>query len=79
MRHLFVAGFDFGTSYSKVVLRDQLTNVAKAVTFGSDQRSGLLPSFVRVGNRVFYGPECTGGVLIISYPKLIATDAASGS
>jgi hypothetical protein len=76
MRHFFVAGFDFGTSYSKVVLRDQLTGVAKAVTFGS-QASGLFPSFVRIDKGVLFGPECCEGKLILSYPKLIATDAAS--
>lgn len=78
VKHFFVAGFDFGTSYSKVVLRDQLTNVAKAVTFGGD-RSGLLPSFVRVQQGVVAGPDGGDMGLLVSYPKLIATDALSGS
>lgn len=77
MRHFFVAGFDFGTSYSKVVVRDQLTGVAKAVTFG-DSRSGLFPSFVRVRPGIITGPDGSGDGLLLSYPKLIATDAASG-
>jgi hypothetical protein len=76
MNHFFVAGFDFGTSYSKVVLRDQLTGVAKAVTFGPKDL-GLFPSFVRIGEGEVIGPEGQGGKLILSYPKLIATDAAS--
>jgi hypothetical protein len=78
MNHLFVAGFDFGTSYSKVVVRDQLTNVAKAVTFGSN-RSGLLPSFVRARQGVISGPDGGDDGLLLSYPKLIATDAASAA
>lgn len=77
MRHLFVAGFDFGTSYSKVVVRDQLTNVAKIVTFGSISRSGLFPSYVRVSDRVLHGPEAASDGFVVSYPKLIATDAAA--
>lgn len=76
MKHFFVAGFDFGTSYSKVVLRDQLTGLAKAVTFGPSI-SGLFPSFVRINDGVVLGPEANGGKLTLSYPKLIATDAAT--
>ncbi|MEK7950447.1 hypothetical protein [Luteolibacter soli] len=78
MNFFFVAGFDFGTSYSKVVLRDQFTGVAKVVTFGKSA-SGLLPSLVRVGDSQVAGP---GGLeqkgILLSYPKLIAADAASG-
>jgi len=75
MKHFFVAGFDFGTSYSKVVLRDQLTGVAKAVTFG-EKESGLLPSFVGVGDGILVGPESQKWELLLPYPKLIAADAA---
>jgi len=77
MKHLFVAGFDFGTSYSKVVLRDQLTGETKVVTFGPEC-VGLLPSHLVVHNDNLYGP--LDGVVgdIISYPKLIAADIAEG-
>lgn len=78
MNFLFVAGFDFGTSYSKVVLRDQFSGVAKVVTFG-EQRDGLFPSYLRVAQEKIGGP---GGLekdgLLLSYPKLITADAASG-
>jgi len=77
MKHLFVAGFDFGTSYSKVVLRDQLTGETKVVTFGPEC-VGLLPSHLLVHDNNLYGP--LDGVVgdIISYPKLIAADIAEG-
>lgn len=77
MKHLFVAGFDFGTSCSKVVLRDQVTGVAKAVTFGSDEL-GLLPSLLRVHHNNIHGPLDDVAGEIISYPKLIAADIAEG-
>jgi len=79
MNHLFVAGFDFGTSYSKVVLRDRLTNVAKVVTFGPGDNLALFPSYLRVLPEGLAGPESDAPGLIVSYPKLIATDAASAS
>ena len=76
MRHFFIAGFDFGTSYSKVVLRDQLTGVAKVVTFGAS-RSGLLPSFVSVAKNSVIGPDGEREKLTLHYPKLIAADVAA--
>jgi hypothetical protein len=78
MNHFFVAGFDFGTSYSKVVLRDQLTGVAKVVTFGPNA-TWVFPSFVSVGYGKIYGPESNEGLVTLSYPKLIAADADSKS
>ena len=74
MNHLFVAGFDFGTSYSKVVVRDQLTGLAKAVTFGEKER-GLLPSFVSVKEETILSPLSRDQGLLLPYPKLIAADA----
>lgn len=75
MSFFFIAGFDFGTSYSKVVLREQNTGLAKAVTYGPDA-SGLFPSFVRIGKNVVVGPETISLALMLTYPKLIAADAA---
>lgn len=77
MKHVFIVGFDFGTSYSKVVVRDQLTGVAKAATFGAERR-GLLPSFVRFEAERLSSPLEEGGGRMISYLKLIAADAAGG-
>lgn len=77
MSYFFVAGFDFGTSHSKVVLREQRQGVAKAVTFG-EAGEGLFPSFVRISKHTLAGPESGQGDLVLSYPKLIAADAASG-
>lgn len=77
MKHFFVAGFDFGTSCSKVVLRDQLTGAGKAVTFGQEAL-GLLPSVVHIGTREVCGPLSPHGVPLY-FPKLIAADCAAGS
>jgi len=77
MNFFFVAGFDFGTSYSKVVIRDQLSGVAKAVTFGPSY-GGLFPSFVRMENNGVFGPETPANGTLVSYPKLLAADAATG-
>lgn len=79
MNYLIVAGFDFGTSYSKVVLQDQLTKKQKVVTFGDDY-GALFPSCVYIGDEWISGPEeyYEEGELV-SYPKLLAADAATGS
>lgn len=79
MNYLIVAGFDFGTSYSKVVLQDQLTKEQKVVTFGDDV-GALFPSCAYVGDGWISGPEVyyEGGELV-SYPKLLAADAATGA
>lgn len=78
MNHLFVAGFDFGTSYSKVVLRDQFTKeLAKPVTFGRSG-IGLLPSFVWTDGRRFACPLHEGVGKRVGYLKLLAADAVAG-
>jgi hypothetical protein len=76
MNHFFVAGFDFGTSYSKVVLRDQLTGLAKVATFGPKDNA-VFPSFVSIGKETVFGPELNQGLVTLSYPKLVAADAVS--
>ena len=78
MNHFFVAGFDFGTSYSKVVLRDQLTSYHKVVTFGRSKR-GLLPSFVWSEGTSVKGPFSKSSGERLSYLKLLAADAAFGT
>jgi len=77
MKHLLVAGFDFGTSYSKVVLREQMTDRAKPVTFDAAE-SVLFPSFVRIGRNSLFGPDSQDDGIVLPYPKLLAADAASG-
>jgi hypothetical protein len=78
MNHFFVVGFDFGTSYTKVVVRDQITRLAKPVVFG-EGGVGLLPSFVRAKDSLLAGPlDARDGGSLITYPKLIAADAVSG-
>lgn len=76
MNFFFVAGFDFGTSYSKVVVQDQLTGIQKVVTFGEDL-GALLPSCLRVGEGWISGPEGNYDGLMVSYPKLLAADAVT--
>jgi hypothetical protein len=80
MKLFLVAGFDFGTSYSKVVLRDFLNEkLAKAVTFGT-AASGLMPSYVRVSEGLVSGPTNSREKgLMLSYPKLIAADVSTSS
>jgi len=78
MKHFFVAGFDFGTSYSKVVIQDQNTRIQKVVTFGDDV-GALFPSCVYVGEDWISGPDGMYEGILVTYPKLVAADAASGS
>ena len=77
MNHFFVAGFDFGTSYSKVVLRDQLTKLGKAVTFGRDGE-GLFPSFVWCDGKTIGSPVGETFGERVPYLKLLAADSAMG-
>lgn len=76
MNHFFVAGFDFGTSYSKVVLRDQLTKLGKAVTFG-DEGEGLFPSFVWCDGEKIGSPIGEAFGERVPYLKLLAADSAT--
>ncbi len=77
MNHFFVAGFDFGTSYSKVVLRDQLTKLGKAVTFGSEGE-GLFPSFVWCDGKRVGSPLGQPFGERVPYLKLMAADSTTG-
>ena len=74
MKFFFVAGFDFGTSYSKVVIQDQLAKIQKVVIFGQEH-SALFPSYVRVSKGRISGPDGDAKGEIVSYPKLLAADA----
>lgn len=77
MSHYFVAGFDFGTSYSKVVVRDQLTRLGKAVTFGKDGQ-GLFPSFVWCDGNSIGSPVGKPFGERVPYLKLLAADSTTG-
>jgi hypothetical protein len=71
--HVFIAGFDFGTSYSKVVVRDLITERFKIVVFSPDD-SGLYPSFVLFDGDRYFPPGSSRPGTIISYLKLLAAD-----
>lgn len=74
MKFFFVAGFDFGTSYSKVVIQDQLTKIQKVVIF-EHEHSALFPSYVKISKGRISGPDGDTKGVIVSYPKLLAADA----
>lgn len=76
MSFLFVAGFDFGTSYSKVVIQDQRSSLKKVIIF-DNEHGALFPSFLRIGEGWISGPEGNYEGLVVPYPKLVAADAAS--
>jgi hypothetical protein len=78
MNHIFIAGFDFGTSYSKVVIRDLMSDLYKFVTFGPE-RTGLLPSFVRAGTKFIRGPFAERRGKQAAYLKLLAADHVLGT
>lgn len=54
--HFLVAGFDFGTRYSKVVLKEQNTGVAEPVAFESNNPF-LFPSHVRLESGYLMPPS----------------------
>ena len=74
MNYFFVAGFDFGTSYSKVVIQEQLTKIQKVVIF-DQEHCALFPSYVKVNKGRISGPNDDAKGTIVSYPKLLAADA----
>lgn len=55
-RHFLVAGFDFGTRFSKVVIRDQNTQVSKVVAFPS-KSPALYPSCLCLKDGMIFPPE----------------------
>ena len=77
-RHILVAGFDFGTRFSKVILRDQNTQVTKVVTFPS-KFPALYPSCICLKDGRMLPPEQrTEDGQMLHYLKMIAGHCWAG-
>jgi hypothetical protein len=77
-RHFIVAGFDFGTSYTKVVLREQNTEHAVVVRFNG-YADGLLPSLVGFDGTSLLPPSGKNTCYQIPYLKMLAAHVAAGT
>jgi len=78
-RYVVVAGIDFGTSFTKVVLRDNNTPGSKAVVVPFPQRpDGLLPSLVGIQGDKLMAPTFPEGVDYVPYLKMLAAHIAGG-
>lgn len=78
-RYLLVAGVDFGTSFTKVVIRDNSTtgSAALVVTFPLHE-TGLLPSLVGLQDDNLLPPAFLGESSRVPYLKMLAAHAAAG-
>jgi len=78
-RYLLIAGVDFGTSFTKVVVRDTNTPTqdAAVVTFPGHV-DGLLPSLVGIGRDCLTPPAALGDSAAVPYLKMLAAHAANG-
>jgi hypothetical protein len=78
-RYLLVAGVDFGTSFTKVVLRDNNTpgQNAVVVTFPG-HADGLLPSLVGISRGCLMPPAALGESAKVPYLKMLAAHVANG-
>ncbi len=78
-RYLLIAGIDFGTSFTKVVLRDNNTpgSSAVVVTFPG-HADGLLPSLVGIGRDCLTPPAALGESAKVPYLKMLAAHVANG-
>src|SRR5258706_7152798 len=77
-RYFLVAGVDFGTSYSKVVLRDQTTREAAAVFF-AQHPDGLLESLIGINKDRLVPPGAVADYPCVPYLKMLAAHAANGA
>jgi hypothetical protein len=77
-RHFIIAGFDYGTSYSKVVLREQNTGRSVVVKFNGFP-DGLLPSLIGFDGRNLLPPSLNHHSSQIPYLKMLAAHAAFGT
>jgi hypothetical protein len=77
-RYFIVAGFDFGTSFSKVVLREQNTGNSVVVRFNG-RPDGLLPSVVGYDGTNFLPPSEHTECYQIPYLKMLAAHVATGT
>lgn len=78
-RYILVAGVDFGTSFTKVVLRDNNTpgQNAEVVTFPG-HADGLLPSLVGIKHDCLVPPARLGDSAKLPYLKMLAAHVANG-
>ena len=79
-RHLIVAGIDFGTSFTKVVLRDNNTSgsTARVATFPGHS-DGLLPSLLGIKGESLVPSEARDFRSPIPYLKMVAAHVADGT
>jgi len=77
-RTFIVAGFDYGTSYSKVVLREQNTGRSVVVKFNG-YPDGLLPSLIGFDGVNLLPPSSNKRCPQIPYLKMLAAHAAFGT
>jgi hypothetical protein len=78
-RYLIVAGIDFGTSFTKVVLRDNNTPGSKAVVVPfPGYPDGLLPSLVGLQGSSLTPPAFPADVAYVPYLKMLAAHIAGG-
>jgi hypothetical protein len=79
-RYFLVAGIDFGTSFTKVVLRDNNTPGSRAVVVEFPaHREGLLPSLVGVVGDSLIPSDALNGCATVPYLKMLAAHVARGS
>src|SRR5262249_9647066 len=78
-RYLIVVGVDFGTSFTKIVLRDNNTPGSNAVFVPFPRHpDGLLPSLVGVQGSSLTPPAFREDVVYVPYLKMLAAHIASG-
>ena len=77
-RRFLVAGLDYGTSYTKMVLRDNATGMPPKVVVSDQSRNGLFPSVVGIqNNNLVFAPESAAARRIL-HLKMVAADVANG-
>ena len=78
-RYLIVAGIDFGTRFTKVVLRDNNTPGSKAVVVPFPKHpNGLLPSLVGIQGDRLTPPAYPKEIDYVPYLKMLAAHIAGG-
>ncbi len=78
-RRLLIAGLDYGTSFTKVVIRDNNTPGmnARVVTSG-EHRDGLFPSLIGIRDERLLFPPFAQGLIQVPYAKMLPGHVADG-
>jgi hypothetical protein len=76
-RYLLVLGFDYGTSATKLVLREDTQGIAAVVT--NEQGHYLFPSVIGYQDRDLYAPLCDPCPHPITFLKMRAPEWAAGA